>query len=164
MHKLLNPKVLTLAHASRWADNARRRGQTVVATNGCFDLLHYGHVDYLQRAKALGDLLVVGLNSDASVRRLKGPSRPLVQARHRAGVIAALACVDVVIIFPQTRATQFLTAIRPNVYVKGGDYRAETLDPHERRALDSVGANIQILPFLPGLSTSNLITKIRGES
>jgi D-beta-D-heptose 7-phosphate kinase/D-beta-D-heptose 1-phosphate adenosyltransferase len=152
-------KPLSLKAVRRWADQAHRRGQRIVATNGCFDLLHYGHVTYLQRARQLGDLLVVGLNSDASVRRLKGPSRPLVPARQRAAVIAALACVDAVVIFRQTRATQFLAALRPDVYVKGGDYRPETLHPAERAVLGR--ARIRILPFAPGWSTTGLIEKLR---
>ncbi|MEI6084150.1 MAG: adenylyltransferase/cytidyltransferase family protein [Verrucomicrobiota bacterium] len=152
-------KLLSLAQARRWAATVRRQGQRIVATNGCFDLLHFGHVSYLQRAKRLGDRLVIGLNSDASVRQLKGPLRPLVPARQRAAVIAALACVDAVVIFPEKRATRFLTAIQPDIYVKGGDYRPETLDPQEKAALGA--AKIKILPFAPGFSTTNLIAKIR---
>jgi rfaE bifunctional protein nucleotidyltransferase chain/domain len=150
---------MTLARARRWAAAARRRGRRIVATNGCFDLLHYGHVSYLQRAKQLGDLLIVGLNSDRSCRQLKGPGRPLVPERQRAAVLAALACVDAVVIFREKRAHRFLAAIKPDVYVKGGDYRPETLDPTERAAL--AGAKIRILPFVPGFSTTGLIQKIR---
>src|SRR5882724_9091947 len=116
-------KLLTLAQARRWASAARRRHQRIVATNGCFDLLHFGHVSYLQRARQLGDLLVVGLNSDSSCRQLKGPQRPLVPERQRAAVLAALACVDAVVIFREKRAYRFLAAIQPDIYVKGGDYR-----------------------------------------
>ena len=151
--------LLTLAQARRWASAARRRRQRIVATNGCFDLLHFGHVSYLQRARQLGDLLVIGLNSDASCRQLKGRQRPLVPERQRAAVLAALACVDAVVIFRDKRAHRFLAAVRPDVYVKGGDYRPESLDPTERAALG--GAKIRILPFLPGFSTTSLIKKIR---
>ncbi|MBM3859168.1 MAG: D-glycero-beta-D-manno-heptose 1-phosphate adenylyltransferase [Verrucomicrobia bacterium] len=154
-------KLLTLAAAARWAATARRRGRRVVATNGCFDLLHYGHVDYLSRAKSLGDLLVVGLNSDRSVRQLKGPTRPLVCQAHRAAVLAALACVDAVVIFPQKRATRFLAAVRPSIYVKGGDYRPDTLDPKERAVLAEAGTKVRLLPFVKGFSTTTLIEKIR---
>ena len=128
MAKPASRKVLTLRQAARWAADARRRGQRVVATNGCFDLLHFGHVSYLQRARKLGDLLVVGLNGDHSVRELKGPGRPLVPQQQRAAVLAALACVDAVVVFPEKRAHRFLATVRPDIYVKGGDYRPETLD------------------------------------
>src|SRR3989442_8258964 len=108
------PKLLTFAQARRWASAARRRKQRIVATNGCFDLLHFGHVSYLQRARQLGDLLVVGLNSDRSVRELKVLGRPLVSAKYRAAVLAALGCVDAVLIFPETRAQRFLASVRPH--------------------------------------------------
>ena len=101
-------------------------------TNGCFDLLHVGHVRYLQAARALGDALAIGLNADESVRALKGPGRPLNSAEDRAEVLAALACVDFVTIFDEPRATRLLAPVRPHVYVKGGDYRLETLDAEER--------------------------------
>ena len=155
------PKVLTLAQAARWAAAVHRRGQRVVATNGCFDLLHYGHVNYLQRARKLGDLLVVGLNSDASARQLKGRARPLVRQQHRAAVLAALACVDAVVIFNESRAHRFLAAVRPDVYVKAGDYTAKTLDAAERAVLAKLGARIRIVPFVRGFSTTGLIAKIR---
>jgi rfaE bifunctional protein nucleotidyltransferase chain/domain len=154
-------KILTLSQVARYVARARRRGQRVVATNGCFDLLHFGHVTYLQRARQLGDLLVVGLNGDRSVRELKGPGRPLVPQRQRAAVLAALACVDAVVIFPQVRAHRFLAAVRPDVYVKGGDYRPETLFARERAVLTGVGSKIRILPFVRGFSTTRLIAKIR---
>lgn len=161
MPKRLTTKLLTFPEAVRWARAARRHGRRVVATNGCFDLLHYGHVDYLRRAKDLGNLLVVGLNSDRSVRQLKGPTRPLVPARQRAAVLAALACVDAVVIFPQKRADRFLAAIRPDIYVKGGDYRPDSLDPDERAVLAAAGTKVRILPFVRGFSTTGLINKIR---
>ena len=161
MPKAHSAKVLTLNQARRWAAAARRRRQRIVATNGFFDLLHFGHVNYLQRAGRLGDLLVVGLNSDRSVRRLKGPDRPLVSAKHRAAVLAALGCVDAVVIFPETRAQRFLASVRPHVYVKGGDYSPHTLDSRERAVLALVGAKIRILPFVRGFSTTGLITKIK---
>lgn len=159
--KPATPKVLTLAQAATWLALAQRRGKHVVATNGCFDLLHYGHVSYLQRAKRLGHLLVVGLNSDNSVRQLKGPQRPLVPQRQRAAVLAALACVDAVVIFPQKRAHRFLGTVRPDIYVKGGDYKPKTLDARELAVLTAIGAKIRILPFVRGFSTTKLIEKIR---
>jgi rfaE bifunctional protein nucleotidyltransferase chain/domain len=161
MSKSTSPIVLTLSQATRWLGAARARSRRVVATNGCFDLLHFGHVSYLQRARKLGDLLVVGLNGDRSVRELKGPGRPLVPQRQRAAVLAALACVDAVVIFPQKRAHRFLAIVRPDIYVKGGDYRPETLDPRERAVLTTVGSQIRILPFVKGFSTTRLIARIR---
>ncbi len=161
MPKSASHKVLTLSQASRWLASARRAGRRVVATNGCFDLVHFGHVSYLQRARKLGDLLVVGLNGDRSVRELKGPGRPLVPQRQRAAVLAALACVDAVVIFPQKRAHRFLAIVRADIYVKGGDYRFETLDARERAVLTNVGSKICILPFVKGFSTTRLIARIR---
>ena len=154
-------KILTLTQAQRWAASARRRGQRVVATNGCFDLLHFGHVSYLQRAKRLGDLLVIGLNADASIRRLKGPARPLVPERQRAAILAALECVDAVVIFRERQALRVIKTIRPQLYAKGGDYRPDTLDAEERILLDAIGSKICIVPFVPGFSTTGLLEKIR---
>ena len=154
-------KILNLAQARRWANAARRRGERIVATNGCFDLLHFGHVAYLQRARRLGDLLVIGLNADDSVRQLKGPLRPLVPARQRAAILAALECVDAVVIFREKRATRFLQAVQPTIYAKGGDYRPATLDPAERAVLAAAGTKIRIVPFVPGFSTTGLLEKIR---
>lgn len=154
-------KILTLAQAGRWAATARRRGQRVVATNGCFDLLHFGHVAYLQGAKRLGDLLIIGINSDASIRQLKGPSRPLVPERQRAAILAALECVDAVVIFRDRQALRFIKTISPPLYAKGGDYRPDTLDAEERVLLDAIGTKICIVPFVPGFSTTSLLEKIR---
>ncbi|MCS7049420.1 MAG: adenylyltransferase/cytidyltransferase family protein [Verrucomicrobiae bacterium] len=155
-------QILTLAAAARWANAARRRGQRIVATNGCFDLLHYGHVRYLQQARRLGDALVVGLNSDRSVRMLnKAPGRPIQPHEHRAAILAALSCVDVVVIFHEPRADRFLAAVQPHIYCKGGDYRPETLDPNERAVLTAIGARIRIVPLVKGCSTTALIRKIQ---
>ena len=136
-------------------------GKKVVATNGCFDVLHLGHVRYLQRARALGDFLVIGLNGDRSVRELKGPPRPITPEAERAEILASLQCVDLVTIFPQIRATQFIAAVRPAIYVKGGDYSAETLDAEERAMLKEISAEIRLIPFENGYSTSRLIERIR---
>ena len=126
----------------------------MVATNGCFDLLHVGHVRYLQAARVRGDILVVGLNGDESVRELKGAGRPLNNERERAEVLAALECVDIVTIFPEVRATRFIEAAQPAVYVKGGDYNSESLNAEERAVLEKIGAKIDIVPFVKGYSTS----------
>jgi len=154
--------VQSMTQIKQWADRARRRGLKIVATNGCFDLVHYGHVHYLQQARQLGDLLVVGLNADQSVRQLKGPTRPLMNQRHRAGLLAALACVDAVVVFRDMRATKFLQAVQPHLYVKGGDYRPDTLNPDERAVLDAAGARIKFIPFVKGCSSTTLVEKIKN--
>ena len=136
----------------------------MVFTNGCFDLLHVGHVRYLQGARRLGDALAVGLNADASVRALKGAGRPLNHEADRAEVLAALACVDFVVVFAEPRATRLLAEVRPHVYVKGGDYRLETLHPEERAMLEWAGSRIEFVPMVPGRSTTSLIERMQGES
>jgi D-glycero-beta-D-manno-heptose 1-phosphate adenylyltransferase len=143
------------------AKEMRDKGRKLVLTNGCFDLLHVGHVRYLESARALGDALAVAINGDESVRALKGEGRPLNNEGDRAEVIAALECVDHVIIFTEVRATHLLEKVRPAVYVKGGDYTKETLHAEERGALERAGAEIRILPLEQGHSTSNLVEKIK---
>jgi rfaE bifunctional protein nucleotidyltransferase chain/domain len=138
-------------------------GRRVIVTNGCFDLLHVGHLRYLTCARELGDFLWVGLNADASVRQLKGPHRPLNTEADRAEILSGLRMVDAVSIFPQLRATEFLRVVQPDVYVKGGDYTVETLDPEERAALQACGARIQILPQVPGKSTATIQRMAKSE-
>jgi rfaE bifunctional protein nucleotidyltransferase chain/domain len=138
----------------------REAGGRVVFTNGCFDLLHPGHVSYLRAARSLGDALVVGLNSDASVRRLKGPSRPVVPEKDRATMLAALESVDAVILFGEDTPVRLLRDLKPAVYVKGGDYRIEDL-PEAKVAAD-IETEIRIIPFEPGYSTSALIERIKS--
>ena len=135
----------------------RHPGKTIVFTNGCFDILHAGHVRYLAAAKQLGDILVVGLNGDESVRDLKGEGRPWNSQEDRAEVLAALEAVDYVIIFSEKRADNLLRQTRPQVYAKGGDYTVNSLDPDEVVALKEIGAKIEILPLVPGRSTSKLV-------
>ena len=156
----MSPKIVELEELSDRCEKLRSAGKKIVATNGCFDLLHVGHVRYLQAARALGDLLVVGLNGDHSVRELKGAGRPLTTQSDRAEILAALECVDLVTIFPEIRATNFLAAVRPAVYVKGGDYTSETLDQEERTILKEIEAVIRLIPFETGYSTSGLIEQI----
>ena len=156
----MSPKIVELEQVSHRCDKLRADGKRLVATNGCFDLLHAGHVRYLQAARALGDFLAVGLNGDDSVRELKESGRPVTTESDRAELLAALQCVDLVTIFPQLRATQFIAAVRPAVYVKGGDYRSETLDEEERAVLKQIGAEIHLIPFEAGYSTSRLIEQI----
>src|SRR5206468_2699943 len=153
-------KVIDLMDVPKRCEELRAGGKKIVATNGCFDLLHVGHVRYLQAARALGDFLAVGLNGDRSVRELKGTGRPITTETDRAEILGALQCVDLVTIFPQMRATQFLVAVRPAVYVKASDYSPETLDEEERAVLKEIGAEIRLVPFETGYSTSGLIEQI----
>ncbi len=134
-------------------------GKRLVFTNGCFDLLHSGHVRYLQQARALGDALLVALNGDDSVRALKGPARPVNAEEDRAEVLAALACVDYVTIFHTERVTDLVREIRPHIYAKGGDYTVSSLDPGERAALEEAGTDIRILPLVPGKSTTSTLER-----
>jgi rfaE bifunctional protein nucleotidyltransferase chain/domain len=152
-------KVCTLPGLLKRTAALRARGGRLVFTNGCFDLLHVGHVRYLQGASALGDYLAVGINSDRSARALKGPARPLVCADERAEVLAALACVDAVVIFDSPTAEALVAALRPEIYVKGEDY-AEAQLP-EAPVVRGYGGSVILLPTVPGLSTTSLVRRIR---
>jgi rfaE bifunctional protein nucleotidyltransferase chain/domain len=143
-----------------WRAAFRATGKKLVVTNGCFDILHLGHVTYLETARNFGDALLIGVNSDAAVRGLKGPGRPVNSETDRAAVLAALASVDGVCLFTDVRATKFLTAAQPDIYVKGGDYTLETLCQEERRAVQEAGGKIVFVPFVPGKSTTGLLEKI----
>jgi rfaE bifunctional protein nucleotidyltransferase chain/domain len=136
-------------------------GKRLVFTNGCFDLLHVGHVRSLAEAKGLGDVLIVGLNSDGSVRRLKGEGHPLVPQEERAEVLAALEAVDYVVIFEEETAERLLSLLQPHLYVKGGNYTLETLP--EAPAVLRYGGEVRILSLTPGVSTSSLIDRLRAQ-
>jgi rfaE bifunctional protein nucleotidyltransferase chain/domain len=145
-------------------EDLRRAGRVVVWTNGCFDLLHPGHVASLQAARALGDVLVVGLNSDASVTAAKGPDRPIFSQSERAAVLAALECVDYVVVFDEPTPEAALAALRPDVHCKGADYAP----PHgrpipERAVVEGYGGRVEFLPLAPGFSTTELLRRIRQE-
>ncbi len=157
-----NSKLHPFAAAVAWREQQRQAGRRVVLTNGVFDLLHTGHLYYLQKARALGDALVIALNADASVRALKGPTRPVQSEEQRAYALAALACVDAVFVFTTPRLDVEIRALRPDVYTKAGDYTLDKLDPGERAALEAVGARIEFMPFLPGFSTTQLIARIKA--
>jgi rfaE bifunctional protein nucleotidyltransferase chain/domain len=156
-------KILTASTLGHWRENLRRNGRKLVVTNGCFDVLHLGHVTYLQQARDQGDALLVGVTSDAGVRVLKGPGRPLNNQDDRAAVLAALESVDAVRIFPELDARAFLEAVRPDIYVKGGDYTLDTINQDERRLLEQLGVKIVLLGAVPGRSTSALVQRIQTE-
>ena len=139
-------------------------GKKLVLTNGCFDLLHAGHIRYLEEARRLGDALIVAVNSDASVRELKGPDRPLNGELDRAEVLSALRCVDHVTVFTGKTVTSVIRALQPAIYAKGGDYTVETLDPGERSALEEAGTEIRLLSLVPGRSTTSLLERARKPS
>ncbi len=160
--KLPNPKLLSLGDAVAVRESWRTAGRRVILTNGVFDLLHTGHLYALQAARALGDVLVVAINADASVRAIKGPTRPVQGEQERAYALGALACVDAVVVFREPRLTAEIRALKPDVYCKAGDYTLDTLNPEERAALEQAGAKIAFVPFLPGFSTTALIAKIKA--
>lgn len=151
---------LTLDEASARRKRLRDAGKTLVFTNGHFDLLHVGHLDYLEKARALGDALYVGVNGDGSTRRLKGPGRPLVPAQERARLLAALLPVTAVVIFEQDTADGLIRALQPDIYVKGGDYAGKAWP--ERPAVEAYGGAIRLIDYLPGHSTSELIARVKA--
>jgi rfaE bifunctional protein nucleotidyltransferase chain/domain len=154
-------KLLSRAAAARAVRAAQRRGERVVLTSGCFDLLHVGHARSLAQARAMGDRLVVGVNADASVRALKGKARPVVPARQRAEMLAALACTDWVVIFPEPTPRALIAALRPDVYAKGGDWPLRVL--REKDAPPGYRGEIRRLRQVPGARSSALVEKIRGR-
>lgn len=143
-----------------WCEQLRQQNKKVIFTNGCFDILHAGHVRYLERAKALGDCLVIGLNSDASVRALKGDSRPINSEEDRAEVLGALRAVDYVVVFGDETAENLIAKVRPDIYVKGGDYTVETLP--EAKVVLGYGGKIELVPLVTGRSSSNIINRIKS--
>jgi len=153
-------KIIAWDQLPAWRAALRASGKKLAVTNGCFDILHLGHVTYLENARNFGDALLIGVNSDAAVRGLKGPTRPVNSETDRASVLAALQSVDGVCIFADTTATQFLAAAQPDLYIKGGDYTLETLNQDERRAVEAAGGKIILVPFVPGKSTTALLEKI----
>lgn len=155
-------KVMELAAASEHLRQRRSQGAEVVFTNGCFDLLHAGHARLLHDARALGDLLVVAINSDASIRRLKGASRPIVPEGERALLLAHLEAVDVVVVFDEDTPLATLDVLRPNVLVKGGDYVPDTVVGRDE--VEAYGGRVAIVPLVEGWSTSEIIQRIQAEN
>jgi len=154
-------KIVDRATSGIISKTLQAAGKTVVFTNGCFDILHAGHVRYLAGARQLGDCLIVGLNSDSSVRQLKGPNRPVNCQEDRAEVLAGLAAVDYVVVFDETTAENLVAVVQPDVYAKGGDYSIEKLP--EGKIVAAHGGRIVLVPEVPGRSSSNIIEKINRE-
>jgi D-glycero-beta-D-manno-heptose 1-phosphate adenylyltransferase len=153
-------KIIPWDELASWCEALRAKGKKLVATNGVFDLLHSGHATYLESARNLGDALLVGITCDRGVRELKGPGRPVNSEQDRAAVLAALESVDGVCIFPETTAMRFLSAAKPDIYVKGGDYTLDTINQDERRLMEKNGAKVVVIPGVPGKSTTGLLEKI----
>ncbi|CAF2601773.1 unnamed protein product [Rotaria sp. Silwood2] len=158
-HPTTESKILALEQIIQLAEEWRSKGQSIVFTNGCFDLVHLGHIDYLEKARQLGDKLIVGLNTDKSIRQIKGPGRPIVNEYARARLLAALQFVDVVTLFKESTPLDIIKALQPNVLVKGGDYTTDTIV-----GADFVlhnGGSVRNIPFIEGYSTTNLIETIQ---
>jgi D-beta-D-heptose 7-phosphate kinase/D-beta-D-heptose 1-phosphate adenosyltransferase len=153
-------KIVSRSEMERLAQAWAQDGSTTVFTNGCFDLLHVGHTRYLQAARELGDRLVLGLNSDGSVRGLKGPSRPILPQEERAELLAALECVDYVLVFDEPTADEAIKAVRPTLYVKGGDYDPDRIP--ETPLVRALGGEVKVLPFVEGRSTTSLVSRIQS--
>ena len=156
----MHPNVLTLEESIVRFAKEKRNGQRVVFTNGCFDLLHPGHIESLQAARALGDVLIVGINSDSSVRSLKGPARPVLPEQERAEILASLECVDAVLIFPELTPQRVISLLLPDVLVKGGDWPGDRIVGREE--VEAAGGKVVRIDIVPGYSTSKILEKIRS--
>jgi D-beta-D-heptose 7-phosphate kinase/D-beta-D-heptose 1-phosphate adenosyltransferase len=155
----LHPEILTLEEAILRFGRVKRNGRRIVFTNGCFDLLHPGHIGSLEQARALGDALIVGLNSDASVRQLKGAGRPVLPEHERAEILAALECVDAVVIFDELTPREVIARLLPDVLVKGGDWPGDQIVGREE--VEAAGGRVVSIPVVPGYSTTEILRKIR---
>lgn len=160
--KTIQSKIKHLEEANRIVKEWNLSNEKIVFTNGCFDLLHLGHIDYLSKAKDLGTKLIVGVNSSESVQKLKGPSRPIHSSQTRSTLLAAFEFVDLVIIFEEDTPIELIRLLKPKVLVKGGDYTLETIVGAE--VVEEYGGHIEIIPFLSGYSSSSIVTKIQSFS
>ncbi len=150
-----NKKIVSLASLKRKLSALRKQKRTIAFTNGCFDILHYGHVSYLQKARAKDRVLVVGLNSDSSVRKIKGPQRPVNSELNRAGVLAGLECVDFVTIFNEETPYELIRAVRPDILIKGADWKGKAV------AGSDLVSRVELIEYVPNLSTTSIIGKIK---
>ncbi|MBM4308214.1 MAG: D-glycero-beta-D-manno-heptose 1-phosphate adenylyltransferase [Deltaproteobacteria bacterium] len=155
---MMKEKIKTREAISQTIENLKSNGKRIVFTNGCFDILHVGHIRYLEKARSLGDILVVGLNSDRSVRTIKGPERPILPEQERAEILSGLWCVDYITLFNEPIPLELITSIKPHVLVKGGDWTKETTVGKE--VVEGSGGEVVILPFVEGSSTTNIIETI----
>ena len=160
--KIKNPKdlIMNLDEIKKWRCELRKQEKKLVVTNGCFDILHRGHAEYLMEARNNGDALLILVNSDESVRALKGPTRPVVDEYNRGYMLASLASVDAITYFTDERCTNLFLEIKPDIYIKGGDYTIDTINQEERKALESVEAEFVFIPFVKGFSTTTILEKI----
>ncbi len=155
--------ILDLETLKNRLEDERRQQKCIVWTNGCFDIIHAGHIQYLKEAASLGDVLVVGLNSDESVRQLKGPERPVFPQEERAEVLSAIRYVDYITIYENPSPIDLLQVLKPDIYVKGGDYSIDTLNQDERYTVESYGGQVRIVSLRPNFSTTRTISRIRKQ-
>jgi rfaE bifunctional protein nucleotidyltransferase chain/domain len=155
-------KILSLPQLQEHINTWRSQGQKIVFTNGCFDLLHLGHVDYLEKARQFGDKLVLGLNSDASISRIKGPSRPLQDEMSRARVMASLLFIDAVVLFNEDTPLDLIKAVQPDILVKGDDYTIESIVGHD--VVLARGGEVKTVSLVKGYSTTNIVKKIENQN
>ena len=157
----MKQKIKARKELLRIIKDLKAKGKRIVFTNGCFDLLHIGHIRYLEEARALGDFLVVGVNSDSSIRKLKGPQRPVLPEEERAEILSGLGCVDYITLFDEIDPLKLITSLHPHILVKGGDWTKEQIVGRE--VVERSGGEVVIIPFVKGASTSNLIKTILGR-
>ena len=155
-----NKKVLSLKVLANIRQKLKKQGKKVVFTNGCFDILHVGHVKYLRKARALGDVLILGLNKDASISRLKGPERPIVPEKDRADILSELECIDYVVLFGEDTPLKVIKTLKPDVLAKGGDWKINEIVGKD--VLDEYGGVVKRVKLIPGRSTTNVVDKIKG--
>ena len=156
-------KIKSMSEALIWRENLRKENKKLVVTNGCFDIVHRGHITYLINARKQGDSLLLAVNSDNSVKALKGPSRPVINENDRSFILSCFPFIDALVIFDTPRCDNLLKEIKPDIYVKGADYNLNTMDQGEREILESVGSEIRFISFVDGYSSSNIISKINNS-
>lgn len=157
--RFLQNKVVTQESLKKICLDLKKQGKKIVSTNGCFDILHLGHLQYLEKARSLGDVLICAINSDDSVKKLKGPSRPIQSEQTRALQVAALESIDYVVVFAESSPEKILAVIQPDVHVKGGDYKAEDLP--EKKIVEQFGGEVKCVALTPGFSTTELIKNLK---
>ncbi len=155
--------IMTLDNACTWRKSLRSENRRLVVTNGCFDILHRGHAEYLYKARCCGDAMLVLINSDKSVQDLKGPTRPIIDEYNRAYMLCSLECVDAVVMFDSQRCTEQFLKLKPDVYVKGGDYNIDNINTEEKAALLSIGVDFEFIPFVEGFSTTDIVNRIQSN-